>query len=84
MKMSFKLNALWTLLTISSASAGQIWDGTGVDDNWNTAANWDSDLLPTFTNAITFTGNTRNGAVNNLNADSVIGGINLGAVLAKD
>jgi fibronectin-binding autotransporter adhesin len=77
MKTTFKLNAFLTLLTISSASAGQIWDGTGVDDSWNTAANWDSDLLPTFTNAITFTGNTRNGAVNNLTADSIIGGINL-------
>ena len=77
MKTTFKLNAFLTLLTISSASAGQIWDGTGVDDNWNTAANWDSDALPTFTNVITFTGNTRNSAVNNLTADSIIGGINL-------
>ena len=40
-------------------------------------ANWDSDALPTFTNAITFVGNVRNGAVNNLTAASIIGGINL-------
>jgi autotransporter-associated beta strand protein len=66
------------VLTASTLYAGQIWDGgsTGPgDDNWNTAANWDSDTLPTFTNAITFSGNTRNGPFNDLAADSIIGGI---------
>ena len=67
-----------SLLAISQAHAGQIWDGSsGTDSNWNTAANWDGDVLPTFTSPITFTGNTRNGAVNNLTADTIIGGINL-------
>jgi autotransporter-associated beta strand protein len=69
--------AIAALLAISYSHAGQIWDGGGGDDNWNTAGNWDSDTLPTFTNAITFTGNVRNGAVNNLTAASTIGGINL-------
>ncbi|OYV04905.1 MAG: hypothetical protein CFE26_14405, partial [Verrucomicrobiales bacterium VVV1] len=64
-------------LASSSVHAGQIWDGGGGDANWNTAGNWDGDVLPTFTNAVTFTGNTRTAAVNNLTADSVIGGINL-------
>jgi autotransporter-associated beta strand protein len=74
---SFLALASSSLLAISQAHAGQIWDGSGGDNNWNTAANWDGDVLPTFTNAITFTGNTRNGAVNNLTADTIIGGINL-------
>jgi hypothetical protein len=67
-----------SLLAISFAHADQIWDGGSlVDSNWNTAANWGLDTLPTFSNAITFVGNTRNGAVNNLTAASTIGGINL-------
>jgi fibronectin-binding autotransporter adhesin len=70
-------SAIVSLLVASSVHAGQIWDGTGADDNWNTSNNWDFDVLPTFTNVITFTGNTRNGAINNLIADSIIGGINL-------
>ncbi len=65
------------MLASPSVHAGQIWDGSGGDNNWSTTANWDGDVLPTFTNAITFTGNTRNGAVNNLTADTIIGGINL-------
>lgn len=66
-----------SLLGVSSASAGQIWDGTSaVDDNWNTPANWDSDTLPTFANAITFAGTTRATNVNDLTADTTIGGLN--------
>jgi hypothetical protein len=66
-----------SILAVSSASAGQIWDGTGGDNNLNTAGNWDSDSLPTFTRAVTFVGNTRNGAVNDVAGDSIIGGVNL-------
>jgi autotransporter-associated beta strand protein len=65
-------------LTAPALHAGQIWDGgsTGPgDDNWNTAANWDGDALPTFTNAISFTGDTRNTPTNDLAANSLIGGI---------
>ena len=78
LRLSFPLaSAIAALLAFSSVRAGQIWDGGGGDNNWNTAGNWDGDVLPTFTNAITFVGNTRNGAVNNLTADTLIGGINL-------
>ncbi len=64
------------ILTTSFASAGQIWDGGGADNFWNTTANWDSDTLPNFANAISFIGNLRNGATNNVTPDTTIGGIN--------
>jgi fibronectin-binding autotransporter adhesin len=72
-------SAIATLLASSSVHAGQIWDGGSIgpgDNNWSTDANWDGDLDPIFANPITFTGNIRNVAVNDLAADSVIGGIN--------
>jgi autotransporter-associated beta strand protein len=66
-----------SLLAVSSASAGQIWDGgSGIDSFWNTADNWDSNTLPTFGSAITFTGTTRATNVNDLTPDTTIGGIN--------
>lgn len=61
----------------SPSLADQIWDGGGADNFWNTAANWGADVLPTFTNAITFGGVTQTSTSNNLTADTVIGGINL-------
>jgi autotransporter-associated beta strand protein len=64
------------LFTLSSAHAGQIWDGGGGNANWLTLANWDGDNLPDFANPITFQGNTRNGPFNNRPADAVVGGIN--------
>src|SRR5262245_49065063 len=42
------------ILAISIAPAGTIWDGGGADANINTAANWDSNTLPT--NLTTVTG----------------------------
>jgi autotransporter-associated beta strand protein len=73
---NFLLTAGSSLLAISSASAGQIWDGTGANTNWDTLANWDGDTLPDFASAITFAGTTRPTNVNNLAADTTIGGIN--------
>ena len=56
-RLSFPLAAaLVAMLSTPAVHAGQIWDGGGADNNWNTAANWDSNTLPTFTNAITFAG----------------------------
>lgn len=68
--------ALLQLLQTPAAHADQIWDGGGADAFWNTAANWGSDALPAFTNAITFGGVLQTSTSNNLTADSVIGGIN--------
>jgi len=73
------LASLLTLLafsqSISFTYAGQIWDGTGADSNWNTPANWDSDTLPNFNNSITFAGSTKLTNVNNLTAATTVGGI---------
>jgi len=66
-----------SLLAISSASAGQIWDGGSLtDSNWNTADNWDSNTLPGFASAINFEGTSKPTNVNDLPADTTIGGIN--------
>jgi len=66
--------AAGALLAVSSAYAGQTWDGGGADSNWNTAANWDANTLPNFANQITFAGATRLTNVNNLDPDTTIGG----------
>lgn len=71
------------MLAASSVHAGQIWDGGGADTNWGTANNWDSNTLPNFANAITFTGGTRTTNVNNLTADTTIGGINFSNTTAN-
>lgn len=73
---TISLSAL--VLTSTFLHAGQIWDGGGANDNWNTAANWDGaggGVLPNFANAITFAGNVRRSTNNDLDADAVIGGI---------
>ncbi len=72
---AFFIIASSSLLTLSSASAGQIWDGGGADNKWNTAGNWDADTLPDFSSEITFAGTTQRSNSNDLTADSVIGGI---------
>lgn len=56
--------------------ADNIWDGGGgAPGNWNTAANWGSDTLPTFSGTLTFTGTTQTGTNNDLALDTLIGGI---------
>jgi autotransporter-associated beta strand protein len=83
MKPRFNNRILKALLSVAVLSqtltlsyAGQIWDGGGADNNWNTAANWDGDTLPNFASAITFAGPTRLTPSNNLAANTPIGGIN--------
>jgi len=51
---------------MSFAYAGQIWDGGGTNDNWSTTENWDDDTSPTFGSALTFQGNIRNTANNDM------------------
>jgi hypothetical protein len=73
----FLLAAGSSLLAIASASADQTWDGgSATDSNWNTADNWGSNTLPNFANQIIFAGTTRTATVNNLAADTTIGGFN--------
>ena len=63
-------------LAAASAVADNTWDGGSATDSfWNTAANWGLDGLPTLTTALTFTGNTRNDATNNLTANTNLTGI---------
>jgi len=79
----FLLLACSSLLAVFSASAGQTWDGGSLDNsNWNTADNWDSDTLPTFSSAITFAGTNRAANTNDLPADTTIGGINFANMTA--
>jgi autotransporter-associated beta strand protein len=74
----FLLLAGSALLAVSTAHAAVIdWDGGDVDDsNWGSGDNWVGNAVPTWaTDTIRFSGNTRNAAVNNLAADSLIGPI---------
>lgn len=42
-----------------------VWDGGGADNNWNTAANWNPDRLPTATDLVIFNGtSSKNAFVN--------------------
>ncbi|MDA0244212.1 MAG: Ig-like domain-containing protein [Chloroflexi bacterium] len=42
-----------------------IWDGGGADNNWNTAANWNPDRIPTATDLVIFNGtSSKNAFVN--------------------
>lgn len=46
--------------------AANLWDGGGADGNWNTAANWDNDAVPTSSAALTFDGSAQLTTSNNL------------------
>ena len=48
---------LITMITALSASAQSTWTGGGTDNNWSTAANWDT--APVSPTSLTFAGNTR-------------------------
>jgi autotransporter-associated beta strand protein len=60
-------------LSLQRAHAANIWDGGGVDNNWNTAANWDNDTVPTSGAALTFAGSTRLTPNNDLSSFTVAG-----------
>lgn len=61
---------------VTDSHAGQIWDGGAGSGLWNNALNWDSDTLPNFSSAISFAGVTQTATINDLAADTTIGGIN--------
>jgi autotransporter-associated beta strand protein len=71
--------ALVTILTstlVQTVQAANIWDGgsTGPgDSNWNTAANWDDDSVPTFPAALTFGISGRLTPTNDLTGMTVTG-----------
>ncbi|MGB6223679.1 beta strand repeat-containing protein [Haloferula sp.] len=69
------LAAISLTISVPVVHAGQIWDGGGVNDNWTSPANWDGNTSPNFNNEINFKGDTRTSPINNLAADTLIGGI---------
>ena len=66
--------ALLAASTLPCAIAANTWDGGGGNGNWNTAANWDADTLPTFGTGITFAG-VANFVTNNDLVGLTVGGI---------
>lgn len=62
------------LITAQAPAATLLWNGGGGDDNWSTALNW-SGVAFTAGDSLQFGGSTRLTPVNNLAADSLIGGI---------
>jgi len=62
------------LLTTHAPAATLLWNGGGADDNWSTALNWSS-VAFTAGDSLQFGGSTRLTPVNNLAADTLIGGI---------
>jgi hypothetical protein len=52
------LSSVWAIilaLTFGSARAGTTWDGGGSNTNLGTAANWDNNILPSFSSTTTLT-----------------------------
>lgn len=67
---------------VTDSLAGQIWDGGAGSGLWNNALNWDADTLPNFGNAISFSGITQTATINDLAADTTIGGISFTNTIA--
>ncbi len=62
------------LITTQAPAATLVWNGGGANDNWSTALNWGG-VAFTAGDSLQFGGNTRLTPVNNLAADTLIGGI---------
>ena len=63
-----------TITGVSLQAATLVWNGGGADDNWSTAGNW-TGVAFTAGDILQFGGSTRLATVNNLAADSLVGGI---------
>ena len=68
------LLAFVLLMPLASRGAVLVWNGGGADDNWSTAANW-TGVAFTAGDTLQFGGSTRLTPVNNLAADTVVGGL---------
>jgi fibronectin-binding autotransporter adhesin len=62
------------ILSFGTALAGTTWDGGGTNTNWGTAANWDSDALPTFNSTTSLTFSTT-GSTATLDTNRTVGSI---------
>ncbi|MFM2165790.1 MAG: hypothetical protein RIS79_161, partial [Verrucomicrobiota bacterium] len=63
-----------TITGVSLRGATLVWNGGGADDNWSTAGNW-TGVAFTAGDILQFGGGTRLTPVNNLAADTLVGGI---------
>jgi autotransporter-associated beta strand protein len=59
------------LALVPSAHPANIWDGSGADGFWNTAANWDNDTVPAALQNLTFSGNGQTITTNNITSFTV-------------
>lgn len=66
--------ALCLKVSLELEAATLLWNGGGADDNWSTTANW-TGVAFTAGDLLQFGGGTRLAAVNNLAADTLVGGI---------
>ena len=69
-----RLTAIAFILAIAlvpSAHPANIWDGSGADGFWNTAANWDNDTVPAALQNLTFSGNGQTITTNNIGSFTV-------------
>jgi autotransporter-associated beta strand protein len=66
MGRSFQIAYTATTVTLTDVAhpTTRTWDGGGTDDNWTTAANWDSDIVPVAGDDLHFAGSTRLTPVN--------------------
>ena len=62
------------LMPLASRGAVLVWNGGGADDNWSSALNW-TGMGFTAGDTLQFGGSTRLTPVNNLAADTVVGGL---------
>jgi autotransporter-associated beta strand protein len=70
-----------TLEVVHGVSTG-FWTGSGADNNWSTANNWDNDAVPIFPHAVSFTNSTRlvnNNDLSGITVSSLMFGPNAGA-----
>jgi len=54
------------LVLVPTAHAANIWDGSGADGFWNTAANWDNETVPSASQNLTFRGDVQTTTTNNI------------------
>ena len=59
------------LALVPSAHPANIWDGSGADGFWNTAANWDNETVPSASQNLTFSGNVQTITTNNITSFTV-------------
>lgn len=75
-KLFCALISLTAIFSPPRVFADQTWDGGGANNLWSNSANWGLDTLPNFNNALSFSGTIQTSTINDLAADTLIGGIN--------